>query len=168
MKRLAPFFRDDRGNAAAEMALVMPFLLVLLTGSVELGNYFMDEHMLVKGVRDGARYAARQDFSNYTACSGSPGGTVVADTKNIVRTGQLSGGTDRLPNWGSATFSVTTSCATTAGGQNMKGIYVARTNGAQIVTVSARVPYAPVLEAFGFRGTGFNLNATAQAAVTGI
>ena len=35
----------------------------LMFGAVELGNYFLNEHSLVKAVRDGARYAARQDFS---------------------------------------------------------------------------------------------------------
>ena len=98
------------------MALVLPLLLVLLFGSVELGNSFYSEHVLIKGVRDGARYAARQAFSNYTACSGSPGATIEDNTKTLVRTGQISGGSDILPNWTNAatTFSVTTPPATWA------------------------------------------------------
>ena len=51
--------RDSRGAAAAEMALVLPLLLVILFGSLELGNYFMNEHTLIKAVRDGARFAGR-------------------------------------------------------------------------------------------------------------
>ena len=55
------------------MALVLPLLLVLMFSFAEAGNYVMNEHGLVKAVRDGARFAARQDFSNYTGCSGIAG-----------------------------------------------------------------------------------------------
>jgi len=87
-----------RGSAAVEMALILPVLLALMFGSVELGNYFMNEHSLVKAVRDGARFAARQNFSTYSACTGQPGGNTVSDTKNLVINGYLSGGTAITPN----------------------------------------------------------------------
>ena len=106
---------DQGGASAAEMALVLPLLLVLLFGPLELGNYFMNQHTLVKAVRDGARFAARQDFTNYTACSGSPGGTVVADTQNVVMNGVLSGGTVITPNIQASDITVTTSCRPDAG-----------------------------------------------------
>lgn len=167
--------RSTRGSAAAEMALVLPLLIVLLFGSVELGNYFYSEHVLVKGVRDGARYAARQAFSNFTACSGSPGATVENNTETLVRTGQLSGGSDILPNWTDAgtTFDVTINCTTTISGTALEGIYndvvtnAGAAVGAPVVTVTASVPYRSV---FGYVGRGLNLklNATSQAAVQGI
>jgi hypothetical protein len=56
----------------------------------------------------------------------------------------------------------------------MAGIYNGNKNaggtliGAPIVTVSATVPYHPILRAFGFRGVGYNLNAAQQAAVMGL
>jgi Flp pilus assembly protein TadG len=169
--------KTDRGAAAMEMALVLPLLLIILFGSVELGNYFMDEHTLIKAVRDGARFAARQNFSNYTACSGSPGGTVVGDTRNIVMNGYLSGGSAITPNISATDITLSVSCASTAGGQDMVGIYRSRFGGtcdgttsngcAQVVTVSATVPYRFVLGSFGFSGVGLGLNASSQAAVTG-
>ena len=58
MKGRARLSSDRRGAAAAEMALVTPLLLVILFGAVELGNYFYNEHIVVKAVRDGARFAA--------------------------------------------------------------------------------------------------------------
>ena len=174
MTLFARLIRSTSGSAAAEMALVLPLLTVLLFGSVELGNYFYSEHVLVKGVRDGARYAARQAFSNYTAC-GSPGATIENNTKALVRTGQLSGGTDLLPNWADAntTFTVTVNCYPSAGGTALSGIYNDLVNGtggsvgAPVVTVTASVPYRSI---FGYIGHGFNLtlNATSQAAVQGI
>ena len=150
------------------MALVLPLLLMMMFSSLEVGNYFMNEHTLVKAVRDGARFAGRQSFTNYTACSGSPGGTVVNDTRNVVMRGYLSGGTIITPNIQAADIDVTTSCMTTAGGETMGGIYTGRTSGAQIVTVTASVDYRPVVSVFGFKGLGLELNAASQAAVAGM
>ena len=150
------------------MALVTPLLCVILIGSVELGNYFYNEHILEKAVRDGARYAARQSFTNY-ACSGAPTGSVVADTRALVRTSLLSGGNDRFADIADGDITLTTSCAATVSGQSMSGIYRNNSVGAPIVTVTAAVDYAPVIGApFGFSGVGFHLNASQQAAVTGI
>src|SRR5690349_1119608 len=82
--------RDRSANAAAEMALVTPLLLILMMGCAELGNYFWNEHTLVKAVRDGARFAARQSFNWYTGCTGSPDTTnVVTPTQNVVVYGYL-------------------------------------------------------------------------------
>lgn len=148
--------------------MVLPLLLVIMFGSFELGNYFMNQHTLVKAVRDGARYAARQSFSNYSSCSGSPSGTVTGDTQNVVMTGVMSGGTIITPNIKASDVTVTTSCMTTAQGETMSGIYDGRAGGAQIITVSATVDYRPVISSFGFTGIGLKLNAASQAAVSGI
>ena len=173
MMRRRSFRCDGSGAAAVEMALVTPLLLVILFGSVEVGNYFYNEHLLTKAVRDGARFAARQNFSYYT-CSGAPTGTVVADTRNLVKTGYLSGAGDRLYSWNANTINLTTSCAATAtdasaSTQNMTGIYRGKATGAPIVTVTATVPYRPIARTlFGFSGVGVTLNATQKAAVTGL
>lgn len=178
MRTLVRLFADRNGSAAVELALVMPFLLIILFGSVELGNYFMNEHSLVKAVRDGARFAARQSFSNYTGCSGQPGGTVVADTRNVVMSGYLGGGTVLTPNIQASNIRLSVSCVAQVNGQDMLGIYRSRFGGtcngsaangcAQVVTVAAQVNYLPILRVFGFNGIGLHLNATSQAAVTGI
>jgi hypothetical protein len=154
------------GSAAAEMALVTPLLMILLFGSVELGRYFHNEHLVVKAVRDGARFAARHDFTNFDACSGSPGGSVVSDTQNLVMTGLRSGGAAQLPNWNAATITVGVSCSASASGTAMTGIYTGRASGAPIVSVTAVVPYSPL---FGNWALGtLTIAATQQAAVTGI
>lgn len=161
--------RDKRAAAAAELALVLPLLLTLMFGSLELGNYFMNEHKLVKAVRNGARFAARQSFTHFTSCSGSPDAAVVTDTRNVVMNGYLSGGTIITPNIKAADIDVTTSCKATADSQPMNnGIYFGRTNGAQIVTVHATVNYLSVVGMLGFDTAGLTLNATSEAAVAGI
>jgi len=150
------------------MALVAPLLCAILIGSVELGSFFYNEHILVKAVRDGARFAARQSFTNYT-CSGAPGGTVVANTQALVRTSLLSG-SDRFADIQNGDITLTTTCKTTEGGQAMtNGIYKGMSTGAPIVQVQAVVDYTPVVgAAFGFSGVGLRLHATEQAAVMGI
>jgi Flp pilus assembly protein TadG len=175
---LLDLLRDTRGAAAAEMVLVLPLLLVIMFGSVELGNYVLDEHTLLKSVRDGARYAARQPFSNYAGCGASASNvpaSVSDNTKLIVRKGTLdSTDPDLLANWSDAStqFSVQMTCSTSAGGTTLGGIYFGNFTGtanvAPTVRVNARLKYRPVLGLFGFTGSGFYVDATDQAAVTGV
>jgi Flp pilus assembly protein TadG len=175
---LLRLLRDRTAAAAAEMAMVMPLLVVLAMGTFELGNYFKDEHILIKGVRDGARFAARQGFASYTGCGATAADVPTAlrdDTKLIVRKGTLSSAdADLLPTWSDAstTFTVQMSCSTSAGGTTLSGIYSGNATGATgvapMVTVTASLPYRSVLGAYGFTGKGFSLVATEQAAVTGV
>ncbi len=48
---------DSRGGAAVEFALVLPFLLGLIYGTIELGRLFWDVAMLNFAVSDAARCA---------------------------------------------------------------------------------------------------------------
>ena len=41
------FASDSNGAAAAEMALVMPLLLIIMFGAMELGKFFLDQHVVV-------------------------------------------------------------------------------------------------------------------------
>ena len=159
---------SSRGAAAAEMALVTPLLLLIMAGGLETGNYFMDQHRLTKAVRDGARFAARKDFTNFATCDAAPGGTVAADTQTLIRTSYLSGGTDQLSRWSGGTINVTTRCSTGSGSVTYSGIYKGMASGARRVEVSAQVAYLPVLAPFGISLFGSNLNATQEAAVAGV
>jgi hypothetical protein len=153
------------------MALALPLLLVLIWGPLEIGNYFMNEHTLIKGVRDGAIYAAHQDISNYDCSAGTPTvpQNVQDDTKALVRTGQLSGGTDRLRNWGSATFSVSFSCVTqSTNGTTLSGIYALNAGKVPIVRIDASLPYASILGNLGFRPATLTVSAKQEATVMGI
>ncbi|WP_242122927.1 TadE/TadG family type IV pilus assembly protein [Sphingobium sp. Sx8-8] len=159
--------RCNRAGAAAEMVLVTPFLIILMFGSFELGNYFLSEHVVAKAVRDGARYASRQPFTNFT-CPSSVNSTIVTNTQNLTRTGQVaSGGTARLVGWTTpATVSVTMSCTTITGG-NYSGIYKGMTNVPK-VKVSAIVPYSSLFNNLGFTSRTLNLVSESEATVQGI
>lgn len=172
-------FKEQSGSSAAEMALVTPLLIALMFGSFELGNYFLSEHVVVKAVRDGARYAGRLGFSNYGCTSVStgnvPGGTVVTDTRNLVRTGQLaSGGSARLRGWTDpASINVTYDCVTpTSVTPSYSGIYDGMSYipviKVEIATDNAhRLGYQSLFNKLGFDSSALYLNAKSQSAVMG-
>lgn len=156
---------NQRASAAAEMALSLPLLMILLFGSFELGNYFLSEHKVVKAVRDGARYAGRLPFTDYPGCT--PTSDAEQEIKNVTRTGQVaSGGEPRVWTWtNDSEIYVTASCETSG---TYTGIYVTSTIGAPKVRVRARVPYTPLLAHLGFTDVTLNLNAQSEATVMGI
>lgn len=155
---------DRRGSAAAEMALVTPLFLILTFGSFEMGKYFLDEHVVSKAVRDGARYAARQNFSTMP-CGGTPTGD--SQIKNLVRYNNTAGtGDPRLTYWASnTTITVTITCDSSG---TYTGIYSGLAGGARRVTVAAAVPYTGLFGIVGINSTAFSLNASSQAAVMGL
>lgn len=155
---------DRAGSSAAEMALVMPLLLVLMFGTFELGYYFLSEHVVQKSVRDAARYAARLPLASYPSC------TVPADTetliRNVARTGLPDGTVSRLAGWtNDPTYTtVTVNCTPTG---TYTGIYVAFPTGVPVVTVTASVPYPTLFGTIGLGVPSLQLNAASQSAVYG-
>lgn len=174
LRRLACMGRDRSGSAAVEMAMVLPLLLLLAFGSFDMGNYFLDSHVVQKAVRDGARYAARQPMSEYAGCA--PSAAVDTRIQNVTRTG-VPAPTDsdedasRLPWWqatmgGQPTVAVTVACDTSG---TYAGIYNGLNDGAPVVTVSADVPYPSLFGMFGLMPIGpFAIKAEQEAAVMGI
>jgi len=165
--RLASFLRDRSGVAAVEMVLVTPLLMAIIFGAFEAGNFFWNEHVVIKAVRDGARFAGRQSFSKYD-CSSVTDAAVATQIKNMTRTGLTTGGTARLMGWTDTQVTISVTCQNNATNYSTKGIYTNHVGGAPVVTVSASVPYTSLFGTLGFDTTGFNLNASAQSAVMGI
>lgn len=163
MSNVGSFYKNQSGAAGAEMALIVPLLVTLMFGSFELGNYFWNEHKVVKGVRDAARYASRQSFTKFS-CAAVTDSAVLTQIKNVARTGQVSGGTAKVYDWVDADVTVSVTCA--SGTQT--GIYKGMTGGAPIVTVSAAVGYPSLFEVLGFDSSDLTLNAASQSAVMGI
>ena len=58
MRLLLPSRRDDRGVVALEVVLAMPILLMLIIGTVVLGNFFSIKTQTTGLARDGARAAS--------------------------------------------------------------------------------------------------------------
>ena len=53
------FRRDERGSIAVEFAFATPFLLLLLSGAIDLGLALNQSSALSTGARAGAQYAMR-------------------------------------------------------------------------------------------------------------
>ncbi|WP_234030281.1 TadE/TadG family type IV pilus assembly protein [Erythrobacter mangrovi] len=156
--------RQD-GAAAAELALLLPLLVLMLFGALEVSYYFYNQHQVVKGVRDGARYASRQSFTSINCDSGSSIPTAVETAiKEVTRTGRPSGGTTRVPGWVNADVTVAVICPGTA---VTTGIYTGETN-APVVSITASVDYQSLFDGVGVLTDSYSLNATQQAAVMGI
>lgn len=165
--------RCESGAASVELALCLPFVMAVMFGSFEAGNYMLTEHKVIKGVRDGARYAARQPFEYYTACgpnlnnpsiTGMPtAASIEQNIENVTLTGVPSGGGIRVKGWDAADITVTVSCDTTRN----TGLYSDR-GAAPKVLVATNVPYPSILGTLGFNTNGAVVRAQAEAAVMGL
>lgn len=170
-------FLDDRsGAAAAEMALILPFLLALLFGVVEAGNYFLNEHVVVKQVRDGARFASRLPLvENYSCDPAFVDSAAVTKIQNVTRTGSVVGTADsgRLPDavWDAPCagadngVEVTVRCMPLA---DFTGIYRGLDGDIPVVKVTAAVEYPSVLGQLGFVTSGLCLRADSETPVAGL
>lgn len=172
MTKVVQLLGDVRGAAAAELALVVPFLITLMFGSMELGNYFLNEHVVVKAVRDGARYAGRIPISNYTCASGSTTGSITGletEIKNLTRTGSIDGlVTPRLGYWTSAsTITISVRCVPKA---SYGGTFSSLIGDIPVVKVTANVPYAngSLFKYIGFTSVNLFLRSESEATVMGI
>ena len=161
--------RDRTGAAAVEMVMVTPLLLTIMFGATELGRFFWSEHQLIKAVRDASIWASRQTIDNYNCSTSTISPNLAASTRNLVKTGEVSGGTNRLPNWADAgaSINVTMTCVTTAGGTTLSGIYTANAGKVPILTITATLPYNSIMNGFGLDKT-FTMIATQQATVMGV
>lgn len=178
MAGLRTLIRDAGGAAAAEMALVMPFLILLMAGSMELGNYFLTEHAVTKQVQDGARYASRLTLATTYSCTASPS-TVFQDPDaqaniiNVTKTGSVDGtGTGRFASgfWtagscAAAPVSVSIRCVDKT---EYGGFYAGLDGDIPVVKVSADVTYPSLLGTLGFNTAGYCVHANSEAVVAGI
>jgi Flp pilus assembly protein TadG len=55
MTKMARTFRDERGAAAVEFALVLPLLLALIFGMIDFGRAYNQQITLTQLAREGAR-----------------------------------------------------------------------------------------------------------------
>jgi Flp pilus assembly protein TadG len=142
-------WRARGGIASVELALILPLLVLMLFGTIEVGRLLFDFHAASKTVRDATRYLTRIDAAALgLAC---PGVTVnnaaaeVTNAKNIALTGSiidpgLPGSKPYLLGyWTDAkSISVTVSCEDNSA-DTYQGFY-AGAAWIPSITVSATVP----------------------------
>lgn len=119
---------DRRGVAEVELALLLPVLLLMGAGVIELGWGFSQNMTLERSIRAGATLAARSPLPLDAAAR--------QRIENVVRTGTTDGtGTPLLDGWSQAgaTVSVTEATVTTG------GVTV------PVVRLGAQVPFTPLI-----------------------
>jgi Flp pilus assembly protein TadG len=155
MRSAQTFLGDSRASAGAEMALVLPFLLVLMFGGLEAGHYFFREHQIVKAAREGARFAGRQSMDAYDCTAQS----VDADTAEAVA--ELVQATVA----GDPTVAVSVAPCIE---DSSTGLYTGVANGAPIAIVTVSMEYPSLFSALGFDAADLTLFARSQSAVMGL
>lgn len=175
MKRLRTLLSDPAGAAAAEMAMIAPLLIILMFGSMELGNYFLDVHAVSKQVSDGARFASRLPLASVGNCPSTVFEDTDANTKiaNVTKTGSVDGtASGRFASnfWtacGGATSAVTVSmrCVDKS---LYGGVYTGLAGNIPVVKVSADIAYPSLFGAIGFDPSSLCVRAESEAAVIGL
>ncbi len=64
----------QEGAAAVEFAIILPILLVLTLGALDMGHMYYMDHLITNASREGARFAAK-----YTGTAAAPTSTQVSN-----------------------------------------------------------------------------------------
>jgi Flp pilus assembly protein TadG len=137
LRRIARrFSASERGAAGVEMAMVLPLLVVLTFGAVEIGRMIWQYQIVTKGARDGVRYLTRVPV---TCAAPGPGGTFSAGdedvAKNLVKSGTKTASTPIMAEYASAVFEISVDCRDTAALGLSGGAYM------PVVKMTVQVPF---------------------------
>ena len=61
--------RGQEGSAAVEFAIILPLLLLLTVGALDMGHMFFIDHLITNASREGARYGAKYTVTGVTPTS---------------------------------------------------------------------------------------------------
>jgi Flp pilus assembly protein TadG len=134
-RRLDAGASDASGAAAAEFALILPLILVMIVAFFEAGRMFWVYNIASSSARDAARYAARLDID----CDSGALATSDEDAvKNLAVTGQVADGGDPLiKDWSVDDVDVSVVCQSNS---SFEGLYEGMTD-IPTVTVTANAPF---------------------------
>ena len=88
------FLRCERGDPIIEFILVIPLMLMLGFGVMEIGRILWYQHFITKGVRDGTRYLTRVPLAGGTEDCEEIAGAAVNTAIDLARTGAYWGAID--------------------------------------------------------------------------
>lgn len=166
------FVDDNRGAAAAELVLILPLAILMMVVAMEAGNYLYQEHQVVKGVRDAARFASRLPFTAYNCTAASANANLAAGTNwtsiaNVAVYGMPSpptGQEKRVWTWNADTTDISIQYACVA---NTTGIY-SDAGFAPQITVIGKPTYPSLFHAMSGFSSTWRLFGRQQAVGVGI
>lgn len=122
------FRRDERGTAVVEFAFVLPVLVLMFGGLIEIGRAYYHANSIERGLRAGAIYAAR------SALPLSQADRAVAT--NLVTTGTLDGSGPLLASgWSDAAADLDIDTSKT---------FTVEDQSIPVVAFTASVPFDPI------------------------
>ena len=152
IKRLNNLLRREDGGALAELAILIPFLAVMLAGVCEFGRYFQNYNTVAKATRTASRY-----LSNHPLTSAE-----IGKAQNLAVCGKLTCGPSDRP---------------LVAGLSASNVCVETTGSPKVLTVTVRIPrdttpcsptagaggaapltYVPIFNVGALLGTGLSLN----------
>jgi Flp pilus assembly protein TadG len=138
VRREPSLWRDQRGSALVEGAVLLPLLIALVFGVFEFSWLFYQQHMVAIGLHDAAGYLARSsDPCNAVSRAWK---TEQQHAKNLATSGSLTGGAARVRGW--APEMVTTKCTKIDNPVERNGLSRFRGASVYIVTASTQFTYA--------------------------
>jgi TadE-like protein len=90
-RRIGSLWRDAEGTALVEAAIILPVLLVLVSGVFEFSWLICQQHLMLTGICDAARFIARAGNPNDPA--------IRQDAKYLATTGAIDGNVPRVRGW---------------------------------------------------------------------
>lgn len=81
LTKLRRFSRGEDGGTLAELAIMVPFLVIMVAAVAEFGRYFQTYTTLAKSTRTAARYLSNHPYSDATN---------ITKAKNLAVCGKLS------------------------------------------------------------------------------
>jgi hypothetical protein len=152
LRKLNCFIRHERGAALAELAILVPILILLVAAVSEFGRFFQQYTTLAKSTRSAARYLSNHSFPDNQA-----------QARNLVVCGKLicAGGDELVP------------------GISAANVCIESTGSPRIETVTVRIPrtggagacaqpfnYQPIFNIGALLNTGFTFTPAISPSVT--
>jgi Flp pilus assembly protein TadG len=150
-RTLQSLWRNSKGSALVEAAILVPVLLILVLGVFEFSWLIDQQHLISTGVHDAARYIARSAHPFDV--------TIQRDAKKLATTGTIDGTIGRVKGW--TTQDVNIRYASTANPTDSKGLTSFRGDAViQSVTVSTTftVPALGFFDFLGLRPPGLTIS----------
>ena len=151
-KRINDLLRREDGGALAELAVLVPFLAVMLAGVCEFGRYFQNYNTVAKATRTASRYLSNHPLTTQE----------IGKAQSLVVCGKLA---------------CTDADKPLITGLSASNVCVETTGSPKVLTVTVRIPrdtapcsptagaggasqltYAPIFNVGALLGTGLSLN----------